>query len=301
MILFLKLLIVYFVLSYFMNMIYKPVLRFEKRLKLEGIKQQKKRYQESDKRKLERKMPLSVQKLLVKAGWEENSDEVLKFLLIFYLITGVYLFISSRHWVQFFLFEMVIIFVPYFFLRFHIYKRQTQFSEQLSAALVMMANSLESGFSFEQSLQTLSKEMSDPIAGEFTKILKQNELGVSTENALLACAYRMDSEEMFLLEAAYSIQKRVGGNLAEIVKSLANNIQERQDLKNKIKTLSVQGRMSGLVIGALPIVILFAFTVVNPEYVNVLFTTPFGWKLLAVSLFLEFLGIFFIKKVITIE
>jgi Flp pilus assembly protein TadB len=114
-------------------------------------------------------------------------------------------------------------------------------------------------------------------------------------------ARRVDSDDLDLVITAVLIQRQVGGNLAEVLDSIATTIRERIRIKGEIKTLTAQGRMSGVIVSLLPIALLFALKVINPGYIDLLFTHPVGQTMLAVAVLGQLMGIAVIQKIVNIE
>jgi Flp pilus assembly protein TadB len=180
-------------------------------------------------------------------------------------------------------------------------KRIERFNTQLGDALMIISNSLRAGFSFEQSLGNISKELPDPLGPEFVQAVRELELGASLETVLTSIAERMQSKDMELLNAAVVIQRQVGGNLSEIIDNISETIRDRIAIKRNIKTLTAQGRISGKIIGALPLFLLGLISMVNPDYMRPLFTTPYGYMMLTISAILEGIGFLVIQKLVDIK
>lgn len=190
---------------------------------------------------------------------------------------------------------------PVLFLRIKIDRRTAAFNNQLGDALVLIANSLRTGYSFMQAVEMVSREMPRPIGDEFARVLKEMNLGVATEEAMNNLAKRVNSDDLDLVITAVLIQRQVGGNLAEVLDNIAGTIRERVKIKGKIKTLTAQGRISGIIIGLLPIAVGFVIYLINPEYIKVLFSHPTGRAMLAAGVVSQLLGMVIIRKIINIE
>lgn len=180
-------------------------------------------------------------------------------------------------------------------------KRMAQFNDQMADTLVMMANSLRAGFSFFQAMDLISKEMPAPISKEFGRVLREMNLGTPTEEALVKMGQRINSEDLDMVVTAVLIQRQVGGNLAEVLDKISHTIRERVRIKGEVKTLTAQGRISGVVIGLLPIGLLAAILVINPSYAMLLFTHPIGLVLLIGGAFSELIGMLLIQKIVDIK
>lgn len=191
--------------------------------------------------------------------------------------------------------------LPRIFLNLKIKQRAKAFNLQLADALILVANSLRTGYSFLQAVELVSREMAPPISAEFAKMLKEMNLGVTTEDAMNNLAKRIDSDDLDLVVTSVLIQRQVGGNLAEVLDNIAGTIRERLKIKGEIKTLTAQGRMSGLIIGFLPFALALVIYLMNPGYLLTLFTHPVGQMLLMMSFAGMVIGFFWIRKIINIE
>jgi tight adherence protein B len=181
------------------------------------------------------------------------------------------------------------------------HKRMQMFETQLSDALVVISNCLRSGFTFQQSLESITSEMAEPISKEFGKTLREIKLGLSMEVALSNMVKRLKHDDLELLVNAVVIQRQVGGNLAEILESIADTIKERLKIRSEIKVLTATGRMSGIVVGLLPVFMLAFLMVLNPSYVSIFFTTSIGMLMIAVAVVLESIGFIIVNKIVNIK
>ena len=192
-------------------------------------------------------------------------------------------------------------FVPFFLVRRARQKRLTSFNSQICDALSIISNSLRAGFSFMQSMDMVRKEMPDPIRKEFSRTFREVNLGTSTEKALQNLSIRVNSDDLDLVITAVLIQRQVGGNLAEVLDKIGETIRERVRLQGEIKTLTAQGKLSGIVIGMLPVLLALFMLVVNPSYVTILVTHPIGRVLLLMAVGGEILGFMVIRKIVQIR
>lgn len=219
-------------------------------------------------------------------------------LSVFFFLIG---FMLSQKLYAGVLFFVIGGFLPKIWLKSAQKKKRRQFENQLADALLVLANSLRSGFSLLQAMEMVSQEMPNPISGEFQLALREMTYGTATETALIHLSERVGSDVLDLLVTAMLIQRQAGGNLAEVLQNIHATIQDRLRFQQEIKTLTAQGRISGYVIAALPFGIAAALSVINPSYLSVLFTNPIGWYLLAGGLISQFIGFLIIRKIITIE
>lgn len=189
----------------------------------------------------------------------------------------------------------------FFWLQIYIQRRRTAFGNQLGDALVMMANALRAGFSFNQTMALVGREMSPPIATEFTKTVMEMQLGASIEVAMENMGRRMPSKDLDLVVTAVLIQRQVGGNLSQILDTVAQTIMDRIRMKREIKALTAQGRLSGYVLVCLPFAFAGVMTLVSPEFMKPMFTMTLGHILIGVGVFLDFIGLMVIRKMVNID
>jgi tight adherence protein B len=180
-------------------------------------------------------------------------------------------------------------------------KRMSMLNEQLPDALSIMANGLRAGYSFVQAMDVVSREMEYPIADEFGRVVRENRLGKPMEDVLLDLTERTDNEDLDMVVTALLIQKQVGGNLAEILNKIEHTIRERVRIRGEIKTLTVQQRMSAVIIILLPIAVALLLLVMNPEYMLPLFRETAGLVMLGLAVFFQVIGIVLIRRISNIE
>lgn len=179
--------------------------------------------------------------------------------------------------------------------------RMRRFEAQLVDLLGLLSNSLKSGYGLMQSFEFAGRQMEPPIALEIRRMLRDANLGMSGEDAMLAMGERIGSKDLDMVLTAINIQRAVGGNLSEILDQVAFTMRERVRIRGEIITLTSQQRMSGIVIGGLPIFMFILFMVMNPGYMSLLFTEMIGRAMLVAAVGLELLGFFAIKRIIAIE
>ena len=191
--------------------------------------------------------------------------------------------------------------IPYLIVRARIIRRMKALNLQLGDALILISNSLRTGYSFLQSFDLVAREMQPPISAEFSRTIKEMNLGMTTEDALAGMDKRINSNDLNLVITAVLIQRQVGGNLAELLDNLSHTIRERVRVRGHIQTLTAQGRISGLVVSLLPIVVGFCIFFLNPEYINVLFTHHTGNMLLIGAAVSQIIGIVLVRSIVNIE
>ena len=191
--------------------------------------------------------------------------------------------------------------LPRLFLRFLRQRRREKFGDQLEEALVSMSNSLKAGFSIQQAIETVIKQGKQPISIEFKLMMQQSRLGMSLDDALRNMAKRVAIEDFDLVATAIATARITGGDLTGILERLAELIRERMRIQRKVRSLTAQGRLQGLVLGLMPIFLLGVLSLINPTVIVGFFTQPMGIALFVVVLILEFLGYMMIRKIVAIE
>ncbi|HHE70929.1 MAG TPA: type II secretion system F family protein [Chloroflexi bacterium] len=192
-------------------------------------------------------------------------------------------------------------FLPRIYLGMRRSQRLKAFNDQLSDALNLIVNSLRAGYSTAQALEVISSEMPAPISEEFGRVVLELQLGVPFDVAMANLLRRMPSEDMELIVTAMSVQREVGGNLAEVLDAISFTIRERVRIKGEIRTLTAQGRYTGYLITALPFVLATIIYLINPGFMGVLFTDPCGWLMIGISLVLIVIGYIVVSKIVNIE
>ncbi|HOU11013.1 MAG TPA: type II secretion system F family protein [Clostridiales bacterium] len=191
--------------------------------------------------------------------------------------------------------------VPLLIIRQKKKKRLIAFESQLSDALVIVCNCLRSGLSLQQGFESIAREMQDPINREFTRLLNEVRYGNSLERALDSMADRIQSADLFLVVSAINVQRQTGGNLSEILGTISQTIKDRIKIKSDIRTMTAQGRITGMVIGGLPIVLGAFLFIVNPSYMEFFFKERMGNIMIITAVILEFVGFSLIKKIISVK
>jgi tight adherence protein B len=192
-------------------------------------------------------------------------------------------------------------FAPVGAVRFYRMRRLKRFEGQLSDALQQMANSLRAGLTLPQSIEHVGRESPAPLGQEFGLFVKEVKLGVSVEEGLANMAERVGSEDLELVVTSTNIARTLGGNMAEMFETTAATIRERFRLEGKIKSLTSQGKLQGIIVAALPLGVGFAFNWVRPDLVQPMFDGWYGWALVGIIVVLEAIGFVLIRKIVTID
>ena len=180
-------------------------------------------------------------------------------------------------------------------------RRINKIQQQLPDGLMMLASSLRAGVGFNPALETLAKDGVPPLAQELSLILREQHMGVRTEEALENFARRVPLPDVKLFVAAVSISREVGGNLAETLATLADTLRRKLMMEGKVKALTSQGKLQGIVMALLPVGIGGFLYFAYPETMGGLLHEPIGWGLIAVCSVLEFIGYKFCQKIMAID
>lgn len=242
-----------------------------------------------------------VQFELVKAHIPLKGEEFIAICIMSAVISALAFTLVSQSIITGILFAGIGWYIPMLFMQSKKKKRIKQLNEQLGDAILLISNSLKAGYSFFQAIDTVSSEMSGSIAEEFSQLKKEINLGLATEQALENLVKRTGSDDLELVVTAIMIQRQVGGNLAEILDNISETIRERVKIKGEVRTLTAQGRMSGIIIGIIPPAMSVVLTIISPEHMKVLFTTKSGIVMIVVSVVMELIGIYFINRIVKIE
>jgi tight adherence protein B len=191
--------------------------------------------------------------------------------------------------------------VPVFFLKFAASRRARKFEGQLPDVLTLVASSLSTGFSLLQALDAVARDSDDPSAKEFSRALAETRIGADLKDSLDHLADRMDSRNLRWTGMAIDIQRQVGGNLAETLRTTAATLRDRQALNRHVKALSAEGKLSAYILIGLPVGLFLYELAFNKTYVEVLWTSMIGLGLSTAGLISMGFGVFWMSKVVKVE
>jgi tight adherence protein B len=191
--------------------------------------------------------------------------------------------------------------LPWMFLGLKRRSRRNKFSKALPDTLQLMAGSLTAGLSLAQSIDTIVTEGVDPISSEFRRVLIETRLGVSLETALEGVAERFDSKDFAWVVMAINIQRRVGGNLAELLNTVAATIREREYMRRQVSALAAEGKLSAFVLGGLPPMFFVYLLLTKYDYVSALWSRPLGYLMLFGSVLILAVGAFWMSRIVKVE
>ena len=199
------------------------------------------------------------------------------------------------------LFVLTGIFLPRIYLSFQAGRRRRMFNRSLPDTLQLMSGSLAAGLSLAQSVDTVVREGPEPIASEFKRVLVENRIGVSLEDAFEGVAQRFGSKDFAWVVMAIRIQRQVGGNLGELMTTVAATMREREYLRRQVSTLAAEGKLSAMVLSALPPGVFVFVSLVQPDYMRPLFENSLGVIILLSAVTWLGLGVFWMTRIVKVE
>ena len=235
------------------------------------------------------------------AGLPIAGTEFLIILGISAAIVGLIVLFAARRWHVAIMAAVFVTALEYVYVLVRIDRRSASFTNQLGDCLTMVANALRAGFSFLQAMDMISKEMEPPISEEFQHVMRDIALGASIDRALNDMDKRVGSPDFSLVVTAVLIQQQVGGDLAHILDTISETIQDRIRMRREVKTLTTQGRMSGWILVLTPIGLALFMSSSNPNYLDPLLNHPIGQMILGATVVSEIIGAIVINRIVDIE
>jgi tight adherence protein B len=219
------------------------------------------------------------------------------------LMVGVFLivYLINRSFFVAILFGAAAYFVPGFYVKYRQRKRFRALNNQLGDTILLLSNALKAGYSFAQAMATIARSAPVPMSDEFSRAVREMNLGITVDDALDHMNSRIESDDFDLMVTAVQIHRIVGGNLAEILDTIAFTIRERIRIQGEIRTLTAQARASGYIITALPFALTAILTVISPGYIVPMFKNILGIIMLIVALIMMAIGYAIVRKIATIE
>jgi tight adherence protein B len=296
-----------FIVAFLVN---KEKIAVEKRLKKiiqkpssdkYNIKSNEKSRNKSKNKIFNLKITETISNELILANIMMKAEEFIILWMILIFAPGGLVALMSGNPIPSFTLVFLGVIAPPLYIRKQKSKRLISFENQLGDALVIVSNCLRSGITFQQAMENISVEMPDPISREFARVIREIKYGSSIEKALTNLGERIKSQDLMLTISAILIQRQVGGNLAEVLDNISETIKERLKIKDEIRVLTATGRMSGTVIGMLPVAIGLILLLLNPDYIKMFFGSPIGTFMLVVAAILEGSGFIVVKKIVSVK
>jgi tight adherence protein B len=242
-----------------------------------------------------------VESDLERADMPVRAPEILLVAAAAVFVVGIVVFAATGSVVLGVLAVVVTGVLPPAAINFVATRNQRKFVAQLPDTLNLTAGALRAGYSFLQSLETVSAQIDGPMGKELRRILAEGRLGRDLEDSMEETARRMASDDFDWVVMAIRVQREVGGNLAEVLASVAETMIVRDRLRREIKALTAEGRISMVILGIMPVALALFLYVVNPNYMSLLFTDPTGRMLAAGSAVLAMVGVYWMRKTTQIE
>lgn len=190
---------------------------------------------------------------------------------------------------------------PSLLVRYYKQRRVKMFERQLVDALSGMSNAFRAGLTFRQAMEEIARTAAAPLSQEFSLAVREIRLGTSLEEGLENMAQRVKSDDLDLVVTSVVISRTLGGNMAEMFEKIADTIRERFRIEGKIRALTAQGKLQGIIIGLMPILVWIGFDYVRPDLTRPMLMHWFGYVVIAIVVVMEVVGAVFIRKVTSIE
>lgn len=238
---------------------------------------------------------------ILQAGLEEKAAPLLFFTFAMMVLAPILIYdITGRFWFA----VMAILLVPYMlhsYARRRIQARNTKFINDFPDVLDMIVRSVRSGFPLNTALNMVAENMEDPVRSEFRQVVDEIALGRSLDDALVRLSQRIDEPDVKFFIVVLRVQQETGGNLAEVISNLSNVIRKRKQLRLKIRAMTSEGRATGWILGAIPILVFCALYLIAPGHLEPMFITDTGNMLLAVAGGLIVLAQVIVRKMLNVE
>ena len=237
-----------------------------------------------------------VAKQMDQMFFNKNPEGItrLYFILPFVLGSGAY--IMTRSFIAVIIAAAIGMAIPNFILKIRYARRKQKFGEQLLDAINMLSSCLKGGLSLMQGFEVLVEEMPVPMSQELGLVVRENKMGITLEESLVRLNKRMDIEDIGLVINALLIARETGGELPKVFSRLSMTIRDNRKLKESIKTLTLQGRLQGIIMSALPILFVLWVVSVNKHHFDIMLSNDLGRMLLVVAVILQVVGMFLIRK-----
>ena len=230
-----------------------------------------------------------------------HPGEFILMVFLLALILGAIVYFISELPLMFILGFIMVIILSNMYVNSCRQKKIRDFNNQIVDMLALVSNGLKAGYSLFQSIGIVARDMHPPMSQEFGRLMKQINMGLTVEDALNELVQRVESPDLELVVTAILIQRQVGGNLSEVLDNISYTIRERIMLKNQVKVLTSQGRLSGIIISLLAPALAIVIFLINPDFILVMIREPLGIIMIVIALLSQVIGVFFIRKIVNID
>jgi tight adherence protein B len=243
----------------------------------------------------------SLQKIFEQADCHIKASSLLGIGLLLGVLATTGSWLAHVPWFFAPLVGIVFFLIPFFWVLNKRRVRLKKFAAQLPDALELVARALRAGHSLGAGMHVVAEEMPSPICDEFGRVYEEQNLGIPVEDSLRNICERIPNLDLRFFVTSVAIQRQTGGDLAEILDKIGHVIRERYRILGQVKALTAEGRLSGVVLIALPFVLFLVMLHIKPDYIQVLWTEPLGIKMSVFGLIMQVLGALTIKKIINIR
>jgi tight adherence protein B len=242
-----------------------------------------------------------LEDLLTRSGLRWSLETFLLYTGLWGILLGLSIWLGTRMPMPSLLGLLVGAWLPNLYVKFKAGRRIRALESQLPGAIDHLTRAVRAGHPLSAGLKMLSEESGEPLASEFRSVFEEQRFGLPFEEALLGLGDRVNLPDVRILITAILVQREVGGNLAEILEKVAATMRARFTIRRQVRVYTVQGRMSGYILAALPMVVGLFIFLINREYMSVLFTHPIGKALLGLAATLQLVGFLWIRKIVNVE
>jgi tight adherence protein B len=242
-----------------------------------------------------------LQRFLSQADIKMRAGKFLMVCMLVALTTGLIAMVWSRSLLLAIIGGVVGGAIPFFIVSSRRTRRFHKFEELFPEAIELLGRAVRAGHAFTTALELIANELSEPVSGEFRKLFEEQKFGLPLRDALLNLAERVPIVDVKFFVTAVMLQRETGGNLAEILDKLSYVIRERFKILRQVRVYTAQGRLTMMILMALPPLLVCLLMFVNRDFISVLFSDPIGHVLLAVGIIFQTIGFFLIRKIIQIQ
>jgi tight adherence protein B len=242
-----------------------------------------------------------LQKMLTQGDLNVRAGNFLMLCVASAAVFGIVLFIAGGNLIFGWAGVLLGFFVPYAYASHRKQKRFHRFEEKFPEAIDTLARAVRAGHAFTTALEMIANEVTEPVAGEFRQLFEEQKFGLPVRDALINLAERIPLVDVKFFVTAVMLQRETGGNLAEILDNLSYVIRERFKILRQVRVHTAQGRLTMVLLMALPPTIVLIMLSINPGFISPLFTDPVGHALIVAGITLQTMGYFFIRRIIRIQ
>jgi tight adherence protein B len=230
-----------------------------------------------------------------------DANQLFKFNLIAMVILPILAYVFLGDPITTIAIFCLLAFLPAFIYGSMRKKRLRKFEEQLPDGLAMLSGAMRAGASLNIALENLVKEQPAPLSQEFELFMREQRIGTDFDISLQHMEKRLPLQDFAMISSALRINREIGGNLAEILESLADTLRKKHQMEGKIESLTAQGKLQGIVMTGLPVLLAFLLYFIERAAMEKLWTTPVGWAVLSIIVIMEFMGYIMIRKITSID